>query len=105
MPTYEYECGSCGYRFDLFQSMTARPRATCPRCKKRARRLISAGGGLLFKGGGFYMTDYRSSSYKRKAQAEANSSDGAKDSGGCGKPGCASSAGASSGKSACAGAS
>ena len=71
MPTYEYECRSCHHRFEKFQSMTARPVAACPKCKHSARRLISAGGGLLFKGSGFYITDYRSSDYKKKAEADS----------------------------------
>jgi len=72
MPTYEYECRSCRHRFDLFQSIKSEPVAQCPRCKKRARRLISSGAGILFKGSGFYSTDYRSASYKKgKAAAES----------------------------------
>lgn len=71
MPTYEYECRSCRHRFERSQSMTAKPAAACPKCKKPARRLISAGGGLLFKGSGFYATDYRSSSYRKGASKES----------------------------------
>lgn len=71
MPTYEYECGSCNHRFERFQPMTAGLTLSCPRCQKRARRLISLGGGLLFKGAGFYITDYRSASYKERAKQDS----------------------------------
>ena len=71
MPTYEYECRSCRYRFERFESISSKPSATCPRCKKKAKRLISGGAGLLFKGSGFYITDYRSSDYKKKAAADS----------------------------------
>lgn len=87
MPTYEYECRSCGRRFERFQSITARPSASCPRCRKPAKRLISAGAGLLFKGSGFYTTDYRSSGYKKQkkqAEGEAKSKGGACSSEKCG---------------------
>ena len=82
MPTYEYECRSCGRRFDRLQRITAKPAASCPRCGKSARRLISAGGGLLFKGSGFYITDYRSSGYKRQASKESRPSGPSGSSGG-----------------------
>ncbi|MFC1658405.1 FmdB family zinc ribbon protein [Candidatus Omnitrophota bacterium] len=60
MPTYEYECLNCGHRYELFQMMSAAPRKTCPKCRKqRARRLIGTGSGIIFKGSGFYATDYR----------------------------------------------
>lgn len=71
MPTYEYECRSCHHRFERSQSITARPAAACPKCKKGSKRLISIGGGALFKGSGFYTTDYRSSGYKKAAAAAA----------------------------------
>ena len=74
MPTYEYECRTCKHRFERFQRITAKPSATCPKCQKSARRLISAGGGLLFKGSGFYITDYRSPGYKKKAESEKGKS-------------------------------
>jgi len=71
MPTYDYRCESCGYAFEQFQSITARPLRTCPNCKRqRLQRLIGTGGGILFKGSGFYQTDYRSESYKKAAEAE-----------------------------------
>ncbi len=59
MPTYEYECKSCGHKFEKLQSITARPLRKCPRCGARVRRLIGAGAGVIFKGSGFYETDYR----------------------------------------------
>lgn len=59
MPTYEYECQKCKERFEVFQSITAQPIKVCPKCKGRVKRLISAGGGFIFKGSGFYATDYR----------------------------------------------
>jgi len=79
MPTYDYECQGCGHVFELFQSMTARPVRKCPRCgKAKARRLIGTGAGIIFKGSGFYQTDYRSESYKKAAKAESEKSSGAK---------------------------
>ena len=59
MPTYEYECEKCGHRFEKFQEMSEKPLKTCPECQGRVRRLISAGGGVIFKGSGFYKTDYK----------------------------------------------
>ena len=57
MPTYEYECKSCGYNFDVFQNIKDEPIKTCPECGKEVRRLINGGTGVIFKGGGFYVTD------------------------------------------------
>jgi putative FmdB family regulatory protein len=72
MPTYEYKCDACGHQFEKFQSITAAPIKKCPVCgKSRVRRLIGTGAGLIFKGGGFYITDYRSESYKSGAKAES----------------------------------
>src|SRR5882757_3885452 len=72
MPTYEYKCKKCDHRFEKFQSIMAGPIKKCPECGKSAvERLISAGGGLIFKGSGFYITDYRDSSYNDKAKAES----------------------------------
>ncbi len=75
MPTYEYECQKCKRRHDVFQSITARPLRTCPKCKGRLKRLMmGSGGGFLFKGSGFYITDNRTKTYqdaKRKDQAAA----------------------------------
>ena len=65
MPNYDYLCKNCGHRFELFQPITARPRQKCPRCAKTGlKRLIGSGSGIIFKGSGFYQTDYRSESYK-----------------------------------------
>lgn len=73
MPTYEYECPYCRRRFEKVESITAKPITPCPRCHNKAKRLISKGGGLLFKGSGFYITDHRSLDYKAKAKAEGSS--------------------------------
>ncbi len=70
MPTYEYQCRSCGRRFDAFQSIMASPLTRCPHCRKKVDRLISAGAGLLFKGSGFYTTDHRSKSYQEAAKRD-----------------------------------
>lgn len=73
MPTYEYECVACGNRWELLQNFTSRPVKKCPACRKpKAQRLLSAGGGMLFKGSGFYTTDYRSDSYKKAAAADSS---------------------------------
>jgi putative FmdB family regulatory protein len=72
MPTYDYVCDGCGHAFELFQSMSDNAKKTCPKCKKpKLRRLIGAGGAIVFKGSGFYKTDYRSESYKKGAAAES----------------------------------
>ena len=70
MPTYEYECQKCRYQFEQVQSIKAQPLKTCPKCGKRVKRLVGAGAGLLFKGSGFYQTDYRSKSYSDGAKKE-----------------------------------
>ena len=70
MPTYEYECDKCGTTFERFQRMTEDPVKKCPECGGPVRRLIGAGAGVIFKGSGFYATDYRSESYKREAKKE-----------------------------------
>jgi putative FmdB family regulatory protein len=70
MPTYDYQCKKCNYRFEEFQSITDKPLSRCPRCGGRVERLIGTGAGFLFKGSGFYVTDYRSKSYKEAAKAE-----------------------------------
>ncbi len=69
MPTYEYRCPE-GHEFEVFQRMSDEPGAQCPTCGAQSERLISAGAGLLFKGSGFYITDYRSPDYAEKAKAE-----------------------------------
>ena len=74
MPTYEYRCKSCGHVFERIKKMSDPPGDTCPECGSEAERLISGGAGLLFKGSGFYITDYRSESYKKAAAREKPSS-------------------------------
>jgi len=74
MPTYEYQCRSCAQRFEAFQSITASPLTRCPHCGKRVDRLISAGAGFLFKGSGFYTTDYRSKPYQEAAKKDQEGS-------------------------------
>ena len=73
MPTYDYRCTKCGYRFELFHSIKDETRKRCPRCRSTARRVPAGGAGLLFKGSGFHITDYRSKSYKEKAKQEKGS--------------------------------
>jgi len=71
MPTYDYECDACGHAFEEFQSITAKTLKKCPECAKpKLRRLIGAGAGVIFKGSGFYETDYRSAGYKKDAKAD-----------------------------------
>ena len=70
MPTYEYECKKCGYRFELFQKITEPTVANCPKCSQQAQRVISSGAGLIFKGKGFYITDYK----RKDAQKEVSPS-------------------------------
>lgn len=77
MPTYDYICDACSHVWEEFQSITAEPTKKCPECKKKkARRRIGSGAGILFKGTGFYQTDYRSDSYKKAADADSKSSSG-----------------------------
>lgn len=76
MPTYEYRCDACQHQFDLFQSIKDRPKRKCPKCGKNAlQRLIGTGAAVLFKGSGFYQTDYRSDSYKKAVEADKPKSD------------------------------
>jgi putative FmdB family regulatory protein len=71
MPTYSYLCERCGSEFERFQAITAKPLRTCPVCgKKELKRLIGTGSGIIFKGSGFYQTDYRSESYKKAEKSE-----------------------------------
>jgi putative FmdB family regulatory protein len=80
MPTYEYRCDACGHEFEEFQSMKAAPTRTCPSCHKRkVKRLLGMGGALIFKGSGFYATDYRSSAYKESAKKDVAPAAPAKD--------------------------
>jgi len=75
MPTYDYVCEDCEHRFELFQSIKAKPIRKCPRCGKlTVNRLIGAGAGIIFKGSGFYETDYRSDSYKKAKESETKTS-------------------------------
>jgi putative FmdB family regulatory protein len=75
MPTYEYRCAR-GHAFDVFQKMSDEPVAQCPECGEPATRVVSGGAGFLFKGEGFYITDYRSKDYKKKAEADQMHSPG-----------------------------
>lgn len=73
MPTYEYQCEKCGYEFEKFQSMTASVLRKCPKCGKSSlKRLIGTGAGVIFKGSGFYQTDYPSDSYKQSVKKESS---------------------------------
>lgn len=75
MPTYEYECKACDHEFEIFQSMKDDTLKTCPECHKNTlKRKIGTGAGIIFKGGGFYCTDYRSDSYKKAAEKDNSSS-------------------------------
>ncbi|MBM80170.1 MAG: FmdB family transcriptional regulator [Planctomycetaceae bacterium] len=78
MPTYDYECRECGHEWELFQSIKANPIRKCPDCGKlKAKRVIGPGAGIIFKGSGFYETDYRSSSYKKGAEADKKAKESA----------------------------
>jgi putative FmdB family regulatory protein len=90
MPTYDYACDSCGHRFEQFQSITAEASRKCPKCGKMSlRRLIGAGAGVIFKGSGFYQTDYRTDSYAKASKSEKTALDSSvasgKDTGGTAK--------------------
>jgi len=89
MPTYDYRCSACEHEFELFQSMSAPVKRTCPQCGKKAlERLIGTGGAVLFKGSGFYQTDYRTDSYKKGAEKEQKAAKPASEKGdscACGK--------------------
>ena len=81
MPTYDYECDACGHTFEEFQSISADVLVKCPECgKKKLRRLFGTGAAIVFKGSGFYQTDYRSDSYKKGAAADKKTSDSSKSS-------------------------
>ena len=114
MPTYEYECEKCGHRFETFQSMKDDPIKKCPEkgCKGKVRRLLGTGAGFNFKGSGFYITDYRSESYKAGAKKAEGASSGGGDSStpsksdsGSGSSGGSGSTGGSSGGSSSSGSS
>jgi putative FmdB family regulatory protein len=72
MPTYQYQCTKCSYEFEEFQQISDDPIETCPECGGKVKRLISGGAGLLFKGSGFYITDYRSPKYQADAKKESS---------------------------------
>ena len=79
MPTYEYKCSHCDHLMEIFQSITASPKKKCPECGKlKLQRLIGTGAGLIFKGSGFYETDYRSDSYKKGVAGDKKTSEPAK---------------------------
>lgn len=94
MPTYEYECAKCGKTFEAFQSMKDEAYATCPKDKCRmktwgkgkVKRLLGAGAGLIFKGSGFYITDYRSEGYKSAAKSDSSKADAPKADSSASKP-------------------
>ena len=82
MPTYEYVCHHCGHEFELFQQMSAPVKKKCPECAQpKLKRLIGTGAGVIFKGSGFYETDYRSENYRKAANEEKKSTDGKSDAG------------------------
>jgi putative FmdB family regulatory protein len=77
MPTYDYVCKACDHTWEEFQSITAKPTQKCPECgKKKAERKIGPGAGLIFRGSGFYITDYRSDGYRKAADADSKSQSG-----------------------------
>lgn len=69
MPTYEYECLSCKHKFEILQSITAKPKTKCPQCGKKLKKLISSTAGFIFKGAGFYATDYKKASKSKSTPA------------------------------------
>ena len=71
MPTYEYECQKCGHHYELYQSIKDAPKKICLKCRGRVKRLLGTGAGLIFKGSGFYTTDYRKPSYKEAAKKDS----------------------------------
>ena len=75
MPTYEYKCTECGYMFELFQTMSAEPVKVCPKCNGKVKRLIGPGAGPIFKGTGFYQTDYKNSAPAKNAASESKTSE------------------------------
>ncbi len=78
MPTYEYHCTECGFNFEEFQSMAAEPLHVCPKCGGKVRRLISAGGGIIFKGSGFYETDYKHKSWNESSKTKGKPAESTK---------------------------
>jgi putative FmdB family regulatory protein len=82
MPTYEYACPKCEHRFEVFHSIRDEAPRRCPKCRAKAKRVPAGGAGLLFKGSGFYITDYRSDSYRKEAKKEKGGAAGSGESGG-----------------------
>jgi len=70
MPTYDYKCAKCGHEFEYFQGIKEKPLDKCPKCKGKVKRLIGAGGGLIFKGTGFYITDYKNKGKSSKEKSD-----------------------------------
>jgi len=79
MPNYDYECLSCGHVFEVFQNMTEKPLKKCPKCGKKVKRLIGMGAGLIFKGSGFYATDYKKPSKEKSSQPRQSTCPSASD--------------------------
>lgn len=87
MPTYDYRCAKCGHELEIFHSMKDAPKRKCPKCGKNAlEKMIGAGAGFLFKGEGFYLTDYRSEGYKSDARKDKDSAGGGSEKAGESKP-------------------
>jgi putative FmdB family regulatory protein len=84
MPTYDYRCRKCGHQFELFHGIKDDAPKRCPKCRGRAQRVPAGGAGVLFKGSGFYVTDYRSKAYKEKARQEKSTGGGGGSTGGGG---------------------
>ncbi len=85
MPTYEYQCKKCAHKFEAFQQITEKPLEVCPECMGPLVRLIGAGAGFIFKGPGFYATDYRSKEYKERQRQEGKACPGSSNNGACKK--------------------
>ena len=75
MPTYDYQCKACGHRFEIFQSIKAKALKKCPKCEGKIERLIGSGAGIIFKGSGFYQTDYRSKNYQEGSKKDSPAKD------------------------------
>jgi len=96
MPTYDYQCDACGHEMEVFQSISEPKKRKCPACGKlKLRRLLGTGAAVVFKGSGFYQTDYRSESYKKGAEAEKKATEKSSDSNGKSPSGESSSSGSS----------
>ena len=78
MPTYDYECTKCGYTFEVFQKVDEEPRKRCPKCRSKVKRLISGGCGIIFKGSGFYATDYKNKTSSGKKHENSKKEDSPK---------------------------